>query len=75
MAQSGRTAKHYQSDNFRFADNGFIDAINQKYQKTNFCGVGAHHQNVIVENNNKILTTGARTLLLHGMIMRPQMID
>ena len=75
MAQAGRTVKHYQADNYRFADNGFIDAINQKYQKINFCGVGAHHNNVIVENKNKILTTGARTLLLHSMIILLQMIN
>ena len=40
-----------------------------------FCGVGAHHQNDIIESKNKILTTGARTLLLHGIRMWPQMID
>ena len=67
MAQAGWTVKHHQADNGRFSDNGFIDAINQKYQKINFCGVGAHHQNGIVKNQNKILTTGARALLIHGM--------
>ena len=72
MAQS---IKHYHDDNGRFSDNGFIDDINQKYQKITFCGVGAHHQNSIVENKNKILNTGARMLLLHGIIMGPQMID
>ena len=67
--------KHYQYDNGRFADNSFIYAVNKKDQKITFCGVGAHHHNGIVKNKNKILTTGARTLLLHGMIMWPQMID
>ena len=75
MAQAGRTVKHYHADNGRFADNGFIDAINQKDQRITFCGVGAHHQNGIVESKNKMLTTGARTLLLHGIRMWPQMID
>ena len=75
IAQAGRTDKHYQADIGRFSDNSFIDAINKKYQKINFCGVGAHDQNGIVENKNKITTTGARTLLLHGMIIYPQMID
>ena len=37
--------------------------------------MGAHHQNGIIENKNKILTTGARTLLLHGIRMWQQMID
>ena len=34
-----------------------------------------HKHNGIVENKNKILTTGARTLLLHGMRIWTQMID
>ena len=75
MAQSGRTVKHYQFDNGRYAGNGFVDSVNPKYQKMNFCWVGATNHNVIVENNINILTTGARTLLLHGMKMWPQMID
>ena len=75
MAQAGHMVKHYHADNGRFADNGFIDSINDSDQKITFCGVGAHHQNGIVENKNKILTQGARTLLLHGMRMWPQMVD
>ena len=75
MSQSGRTVNHYHSKNGRFADNGFIDAVNGKYQKLKFCGVGAHHQNGIIENKNKILTTGGRTLLLNGRGMWPNMID
>ena len=57
MAQSGRTVNHYHAENGRFSDNGFIDAVNGKYQKLTFCGVGAHHQNGIIENKNRILTT------------------
>ena len=72
MAQA---IKHYHDDNGRFSDNGFIDDINQKDQKITFCGVGSHHQNRIVKKKNKILNTGARMLLLHDMIMWPQMID
>ena len=30
MAQTGINVKHYHADNGRFADNGFIDAINTK---------------------------------------------
>ena len=40
MVQAGKTVKHYQSNNVRFSDNGFIDVINQKYQKITFCGFG-----------------------------------
>ena len=56
MAQAGRYVKYYHADNGRFADNGFIDAINTKDQKITFFGVGAHHQNGIIENKNKMLT-------------------
>ena len=75
MAQAGRTFTQYHADNGRFAENDFVDAVNTKSQKLTFCGVGAHHQNGIIENKNKILTTGARTLLLHGIRMWLQMID
>ena len=53
MAQAGRNVKHYHADNGRFADHGFIGAIKTKDQKITFCGVGAHHQNGIIENKNK----------------------
>ena len=50
MAQAVRTVKHYHAYNGRFSDNGFIDAVNGKYQKITFCVVGAHHKNGIIEN-------------------------
>ena len=75
ITQAGRYVKNYHADNGEFADNGFIDAINTKDQKIIFCGVGAHHQNGIIEKKNKMLTLGARTLLMHGMRMWPTMID
>ena len=71
---AGHTAKHYQADNGRFADMDFkLDCENHN-QTITYCGVGAHHQNGIVEGKNKILTQGARTLLLHGIRMWPNMI-
>ena len=75
MARAGRSVKHYHADNGRFANNGFIDAVNAKDQSISYCGVGAHHQNGIVENRNKVLTLGARTLLMHGIRMWPEMVD
>ena len=75
LAQADRKVKHYHADNGRFSDNGFLESVNNNDQKITFCGVGAHHQNGIIENKNKQLTLGARTLLLHGMRMWPQMID
>ena len=75
LAQAGRKAKHYQADNGRFSDVGFQKDITDHDQTISFCGVGAHHQNGIIENKNKQLTLGARTLLLHGIRYWPQMID
>ena len=69
MAQARQIVKHYYNENGRFLDNGFIDAVNHKYQKIPFCGVGGYYQNGIVKNKNKILTNSVRTLLLHGMRM------
>ena len=75
LARANRKVKHYHADNGRFADNGFLQSVNSKDQEITFCGVGAHHQNGIVEGKNRVLTQGARTLLLHAMRMWPQMID
>ena len=52
MATSGRTVRHYQADNRRFSDRGFVDYICTKDQKITFCGVDDHHKNGIVENKN-----------------------
>jgi hypothetical protein len=72
---AGRNAKHYQADNGRFADQEFLDDCTNHNQSLTFCGVGAHHQNGIVEGKNKVLTQGARTLLLHGMRMWSNIIN
>ena len=75
MAQAQRFVKHYHADNGTFAHKVFLDEVNRKAQKITFCAVGAHLQNGIIENKNKMLTLSARTLLLHGICMWPQMID
>jgi hypothetical protein len=69
------SVKHYQADNGWFSDNEFLAACNNHNQTIEFCGVGAYHQNGIVENRNKQLTQTARVLLLHDMRMWPQMVD
>ena len=74
VCQSGHQVKHYRADNGRFADKAFHQSVNENDQTLDFCGVGAHHQNGLIENRNKALTLGARTLLLHGMRMWPKMI-
>ena len=74
-AQDSRTVFHYHANNGRFADNGFVEAINSNDQKIKFYGLGTHHQNGIIKNKNKLITKRACTLLLHGIRMWPQMID
>ena len=39
----------YHADNGRFAESSFRDAVDDSNQTITFCGVGAHHQNAIVE--------------------------
>ncbi len=75
MAQADCTVKHYHADNNAFAHKGFLDEVNRKDQKIIFCAIGAHHQNGLIKNKNKMLTLSARTLLLHGICMWLQMID
>jgi len=71
LAQADRKVKHYHADNGRFANNEFLEAANDRDQIITFCGVGAHHQDGIIENRNEILTQGAHILLLHDMRMWP----
>jgi hypothetical protein len=66
MAQAHRFVKHYHTGNGVFAHKGFLDEVNRKDQKITFCAVGAHHQNGIIENKNKMLTLSAQTLLCTG---------
>jgi hypothetical protein len=75
LAQAQCFVKHYHAANGTFALKGFLGEVNQKEQKITFRAVGAHHQNDIIENKDKMLTLSAPTLLLHGIRMWPQMID
>ena len=75
LAQADRLVTHYHSDNGIFSNNAFLESINKKDQKITFCAVGAHHQNGIIENKNKMLTISGQTLLLHAIRHWPEMID
>lgn len=70
-----RRVKSYRADNGRFADKKWHDDCVCNNQNLTFCGVGNHRQNGIVEAKNKYLTLTARTLLLQGMRMWPEMIS
>jgi hypothetical protein len=51
--KEGVTINSYHTDNGRFADSGFQQAIKDADQKIIYCAVGAHHQNGIVERRIK----------------------
>ena len=74
MNQNGHTVDGYRGDNGRFSDKGFRDSCEQNNQSLTFCGVGAHHQNGIVERRNQEITLIARTMLLHAKRHWPEMI-
>ena len=62
------------TDNGRNVEGDFREAVSSTNHTITFCGVGAHHQNGIAEAKNKILTYGARTILLHAKRMWPRVI-
>ena len=74
LASCGVTVKAYRADNGRFAEKGFRDAVLAAHQQIDFCAVGQHNQNGIIERHFHRLTSQARTLLLHAKRHWPAMI-
>ena len=74
-ATRGVKVKHYHADNGRFAEPAWKEDCTAQGQRLTFCGVGAHHQNAIVERKIKDLTLTARTLLLHAQRHWPEYIS
>ena len=66
--------QHYHADSLRFNDKEFKEDCNTYDQTYSYYGIGAHHQNGIVESKNKILLYGARKLLLHARQFWPKVI-
>ena len=66
VSRSDNTAKRYHADNGRYANNGFMASLNANNQIITFCGVGAHHQNGIVEQRIRTVTKIPRTFILHA---------
>ena len=58
----------YHADKGRFSEQPFRSEIEDSNKTIIFCGVGSHHQNVIVERIFQILILGYRTLLLSAKI-------
>ena len=70
----GVSIDSYHADNGWFAEDRFCKEIQQCNQEITFCGVGAHHQNGLVEHSIKDLTLITQTLLLHAKRHWPEMI-
>jgi hypothetical protein len=70
----GVKVQQYHADNGRFAEKLFKDDCKAQGQHLTFCGVGAHHQNGIVERKIKDITLATRTILLHAMRYWPEYI-
>ena len=64
--ENGVVVNGYHADNLHFNSNKFMGDCVSAGQRMTFCGVGAHHQNGVVERKNRELTEAARTVLLHA---------
>ena len=58
----GVKIKIYHAENGRFSKQAFRSEIEDTNQNINFCGVGSHHQNTIVEIKILTLTLGPRKI-------------
>lgn len=77
----GVKIKAYRADNGRFAEKSFREDVQNAQQKIDFCAVGAHHQNGIIERvlSQKLSATIIKkvpelihldwTLYLHGTMV------
>ena len=67
--------KHIHSNNSVFTTKAFKDHVVACDQQQSFCSFGAHWQNGVIECYIGIITTCARTMLLHAMQMWPDIIN
>ena len=68
----GVTPKTYGSDNGVYASRAFMDELRNKGQGIRMSGAGAQHQNGMAEGGVKIVSTMARTMMLHVALRWPQ---
>ena len=55
MAEVGRKVQSYHTDNAPFQSKTFRDSLNLENQSITFSGIGAHHQNGVVEREIKTI--------------------
>ena len=63
--------KHIHSDNGVYKSKTFMDHCIAADQTQSFSGVGAHWQNGVIERYIGVISTHARTMLLHAMSLWP----
>ena len=64
--QHGVKIKKFRTDNGIFKSNAFKEDVDKLGQAIDYCGVGAHHQNRVVEHTIRTIVESSRTLLLHA---------
>jgi hypothetical protein len=62
----GVEISHYHADNGRFIENIWRDDIKEMRQTMSYSGVGAHHENGVVEKRIRDLQDLTRTSLIHA---------
>jgi hypothetical protein len=65
----------YHADNGIFATKAFKAQCDYKGQELEFIGVGAHHQNGVAERAIQIVSSLARTMILHMSLHWPEQAD
>jgi hypothetical protein len=73
--EHGITITNYLADNAPFGSNKFKADLTLKNQKIEYSGIGAHHQNGVVERAIMTITRWARAMLLHAIIHWPDKAD
>ena len=64
----------YRSDNGRYSETLFKEAIQTCRQQISYYGVGSNHQNEIFERRIKELALGSRILLIHTTRLWPEAV-
>ena len=73
--EHGVAVKEYHTNNGVYKSSAFQDALQQDGQSICFSGVGAKWQNGIAENAIRIVTSRARTMMIHAAIHWPEQDD
>ena len=68
--------KHFRADNHPFRSKEFRQFVEEALNaEIDFSGVGAQHQNAVVERANQTIMSWARTMMLHAIIHWPLEAD